>query len=825
MTQKIFGLFLIFFTLFALSGCDKNHGENTIICINEKNSPYPQVISQILPSFNVELSENKLFDNLEKSEAAECFDVQAIPVLEAELSKYWYPQYLATVVIAVDRDKTDAEINTWSDLADVGEDVGLIDLPYLNIEMLVSAVSYGLDGEDLSLDKAMKLLAKLNKEKRLWGDLYDAPVLICFDYNAAQLIKNGKNIEIIVPAEGTLTYQRGLLSDTELSFSEDTDNILLSAGLRLLDGHCDNFVYPDESAYKSTYTMTDYGKLNSVILDIYRIYRRDVLRVRLYTSAESREHQYFTLIYIIAVVAWIVSVAHRVVQKRVRRAVVFIGLNLIGWVIIRLINYQLDDNMQILTRYLWFGYYLFQLTLPLAVLRTAWLIDKPDKKETRMPVWINILSAINILLIFIIFTNDLHNWVFLIDLTLPDWRGNYGYGFMFYFVQAGCYIPLAAGFFMILYKARQCLRKKGLIFLFFLMGLLTLYAIGYIKRVPIAWESDYTIVVGFFTLMILETFIQIGMLPVNSKYKMFFTHSSLNMHITDKERKTQEAFSSMSAERCEDDIFTTALESYPLPAKQDENTLIFAAPIVGGYAVWKEDITSLNRLHREIQDSVNKLKTANAILTEEEKIKRIVVEENAKTQLMTQLEAEIIEYTIRLSTMMEQLENTVDKKKATARIILLLCYIKRRCNLFFRERETEMFPSEELMTYLDELAEMAGYADVKIIVTNEIEQQVLIRHATLFYDFFNNIIYWATWISDIHILAHLSVENNNIILRLLPSGDVRSFQINKGIIAAVLSVGGKYTLKDLDDETVGISLSFPLPTFEPTELRERGDVN
>ncbi len=55
----------------------------------------------------------------------ESFDSQAVPAVERGLADFWYPHYLATVIIAVDRDRTDANISGWADLAKVDEAVGM----------------------------------------------------------------------------------------------------------------------------------------------------------------------------------------------------------------------------------------------------------------------------------------------------------------------------------------------------------------------------------------------------------------------------------------------------------------------------------------------------------------------------------------------------------------------------------------------------------------------------------------------------------------------------------------------------------------------------
>jgi hypothetical protein len=85
---------------------------------------------------------------------------------------------------------------------------------------------------------------------------------------------------------------------------------------------------------------------------------------------------------------------------------------------------------------------------------------------------------------------------------------------------------------------------------------------------------------------------------------------------------------------------------------------------------------------------------------------------------------------------------------------------------------------------------------------------ISVRRATLLYDLFYSVLYWATWLADARILADLSVGGGMAVLRLLPSEDARSFRMEKSLLAAIVSEGGRYETKELDDDDVSLSLTF-----------------
>ena len=789
----------------ALSGCagvEKISNNSDIYCLDESNSSYSEVIGQTLPTYSVGRTP-RVYPTLQQNNttAVEAFDPQALPALTYGVAGYWYPHYLATVIIAVDRDQTDINIRGWSDLYAINEAVGITG-SFMN-QMVLSAIAYGLEGESYTLTSATKLLANLRKNGFLRVNAYDPAIVICYDYQAATMIKEGRNLEIIVPRDGTFSYERGLLSNAELSFAGDIDFLLLSSGFRLIDGQCDGSLYPATAAYEAAAKISNYGRFNTVCLDSDRVFRRAILNTRLYSSADGREHQLFPLLYMIVLIVWAASVFRRAMQKNVQRSVLLTVIILLGWMTVRLIKYQIIDETT-LGLYLWYSYYLFQLSLPLVALWLADAIDHPDDRS--IPKWLLALVILNGALLILIFTSHLHGFVYQIDFSQPNWANTYGYGIGYTIIQYIYHILLGSAIVMMMVKCGRSSRKKSFIFPSVFLIVLVLYAYGYYVGIPLARDSDKTMVTGLLVLLFFESALRTGLIPVNKKYTTFFTHTPLKIQITDSDGKA--VLSSATTVEYNPEVLNHALAAHPLPLHLDENTLLFTKGIRGGNVLWQEDITGLNRLHAELDESVKKLSATNAMLAEEEKIKRILAEEIEKERLMTQLEAEIAGYTAKLSTMVQQLENVVDQPKKAADIAILLCFVKRRCNLFFREQEIPTMPASELTGYLDELAGIAAYSGAKIIVASDVIATLSVRRATLFYDFFHSVIDWAAQQSCPDVMVHLRARNGTIIMRLLPYANPKDFTPDSKLATAVAFAGGQFTLEDLDD-AAALSLAFP----------------
>ena len=791
--------------LFAamLSGCAPQPKTETIICDFNFNSPYADALRDIFPDYQIELGVNDPYNNLNFAFAVEAFDFQAKSALESGLAEYWYPQFLTSVVIAIDRDRSDVEITGWRDLADCGESVAIFDAGR-DGNTIMAAMSFGLEGDNYTLTETTKLLAALKAHGRLEYNLDVPAIQICFDHRAIGMIAAGRNMEIIIPAEGTLSFEKGLLSNRELVFDEDVSSKLLAAGLRLPDQRSERSLYPEEGEYRNAKRVPDAERLMNFFFDVTRVMRREVLHSRMYSSVDGREHQLFVLIFISILVIWAASVIFRAMQKGVQYAAFFTALILVGWMILRLIKYQTYPSI-VGDQALWYSYYIFQLSLPVVLLWMAWATDKPAKTAVP-PVWIRVFSAANGILTLIVLTNSMHGWVFKLDITNPEWASDYGYGIAFYIVLAMCAIPLMAAIGMLLLKNRRNPRKYGILFPLLFCVLLLAYCVGYLRRVPFAWDSDVAMVVGVFTMLFFESAIRAGLIPVNTKYKRLFELSPLRIQILN--RLGQPVLFAAQAEPFDSEAIATVLEGIPAPYRSSEDSLIFANPIFGGYALWHEDIGALNRLHRETQEAVARLKASNTLLGEEEKIRRALDAEHAKRQLWTQLESSIAGQVARLSKMIDEFGAASDKPGETARIAMLLCYIKRRCNLFFREKETTELSIGELVMYINEIAGLAEYASVKIAAVDATQGQFSTRRATLVYDFFCAVAEWATRVKCSVLPVFLDWDDGNICLRVLSAEDVHSFMPDGELMQEIVSAGGVIAIKNLDDD-FGLSLSFP----------------
>lgn len=786
-----------------LTGCSAEASGGQLISAAEGSGAYSEALLPFLPGYALRDGEDTLYAEVSRGNAVACFDVQAVPAMARGVGRYWYPHVSATVVLAVDRTRTDAVVTGWNSLRESRVPVGMSSFSVVRNMLAIGAMSYGLNPKEPTKGDALDFLEQLCQNGGFELDGSDAPILICLDYEAAAWNRSGGTYEIIVPVEGTLTYRMGLLSDTPLTLEPGLDDALLSAGLSLAGGERP----PDFPAdYRSARVLgeEDYDWFLKVTGDSSRDLRRQVFHTRLYTTADMREHILSALFLSAAILLWKGTVSHRMMRRDVRRVVSLLSWLTVGWLLLRLFKYQqLTEGT--LTRMCWYGYYLFQLALPVALLYLTEILDRAEgEKRLAHPLWPPLVCYV--LSVLLVLTNDLHRLVFRFDLE-GNWASDYSYGLGYWLMIAFSLLFFVLAVVKLFYKGRKSAYWGGKLFSLLFCGGLIFYVIAYVYRVPLAWESDITVNICILSVLFFETVLHAGLVPVNIQYQRLFAFAPISLTILDENGRT--VLSSRSAHPISRSIWKRLLMDMEQPLLRDSNTQLHAIPVRSGMAVWQEDLSRINRLKREIQDVQDRLEAANRLLREEGEIKKRLMTVEANRSLFEQLDRDMEQRVASLTRLIKTLPKTDKPKGLTAYITLCLCHIKRRCNLFFLARQGELLPGDELELYLDELAELARYAGLQTLIRCGQKETLEIRSAALCYDYAFETISWALKETASPLMGYLESEGSDLVFRFLPGGDPTQWHFSEELITSVSAMGGQIACKDLDD-AFGICMRIPL---------------
>ena len=786
------------------SGCARESSDDTVYISATDASAFADAVAVLLPGYDVIRQNRAVPDFARRGAVVKAYDAQIQSALaDGALDARWYPMTLETIVITADRDRISVGINSWRDL--YNDEAGAVSI--LNTapgdRLAAAALSHGLGGRD----NAVKLLAALHREKRLLFDDPTAPVRICFDSDAATRIKRGENIEIIIPAEGTLTFMAGLLSKAPLSLPSHAGLVLLDHGLRLADGSHDDNLYPGPDDYARAFAPDSFERINVATQGYQRALLREVLKTRLYSPADVQEHIIFSAVFLVIAVIWIGIMMWRSQTSSVRQAIFIIGVLLVCWVLTRTIRRQIDIETSF-ARYLWYSYYIFEAFLPPFVLRIATLTGAGSRSD-RAPAWLYGLFALNLALVALVLTNDIHGLMFTMDLTRPGWsaRENYGYGVVYYIVFAALILEVIASVVILFNKAKHSPRRAGVVFPIIFIVSLVIYAAGYAMRISFFVDSDLTMVICVFTLLFLELLMRVGQIPINTYYQEMFRYAGNKLQIVDEEGRS--VFMSNDAEPL-DYMLWERLKSGEGPLLVDDGTLLLTNKISGGYAVWQEDIAAINKLKADLEASNHELDIAYALLSGEARTMEQASRSKARAELYDAFQRDIASHERRLVEILSYESNdSRDSGNRLKNAALITCYIKRRSYMLSLSLDgIETVSFNEYVVFIDEMGELARLAGVECFTYCSLTGEISLRYATIFYDFWDSVLEWAVANDSDGVVSQTVRENERIVMKLLMSDTASRYEPPGQILDKARSENGYFDKKVMDNRAV-LSLSFP----------------
>ena len=236
-------------------------------------------------------------------------------------------------------------------------------------------------------------------------------------------------------------------------------------------------------------------------------------------------------IHISLLISWVLSLHRRLVNKNVRRIMLIVGGLMIFWLIDKIVKWDFTGSVtHPLVRYLWYGFYVGMLFVPTL---GAFIINYLGKPENYThPKKLNYLLTPPIIMLIAVFTNDLHQKVFVFYNGFINFDLEYGYDWVYYIVMAWFIIM---GFYfvvMMLLKSRVPGSRKLQKMPIAIMAFAALFWIGYSMKL---YNCDLTIMDCLIIVLLLESAIQSGLLPSNTRYQEVFDSTTVPVQIVDTE--------------------------------------------------------------------------------------------------------------------------------------------------------------------------------------------------------------------------------------------------------------------------------------------------
>lgn len=499
-------------------------------------------------------------------------------------------------------------------------------------------------------------------------------------------------------------------------------------------------------------------------------------------------------IHISLLISWVLSLHRRLVNKNVRRIMLIVGGLMIFWLIDKIVKWDFTGSVtHPLVRYLWYGFYVGMLFVPTL---GAFIINYLGKPENYThPKKLNYLLIPPIIMLIAVFTNDLHQKVFVFYNGFINFDLEYGYDWVYYIVMAWFIIM---GFYfvvMMLLKSRVPGSRKLQKMPLAIMAFAALFWIGYSMKL---YNCDLTIMDCLIIVLLLESAIQSGLLPSNTRYQEVFDSTTVPVQIVDTEYQPHYV-SGGALPVPEEEMRRTERETVHL-----DGTLLNSAPINGGRVVWQDDVTQLNELKERLQDTLEQLGEENVLLQAELELKEKRAKTDEQNRLYDRIAREVEPQLIKVDMLLHRIEKEPENaRELIAKICVLGSYIKRRGNLLLLGEDAERIHARELEYCIRESLENLRLADMFTSFNSNCDDEMLLReHIVAVYDFYETIV--EQMLNDMTaMMVNLACHKGKITMNIqIGCAEV----IAEQVLSDVKVPYGNFTY-DIMDEDVTIDLT------------------
>ena len=441
-------------------------------------------------------------------------------------------------------------------------------------------------------------------------------------------------------------------------------------------------------------------------------------------------------IYVFLFSAWSYSLWNRIVQTQVRRYLLAISALMVLWILLRSIKFSIENTDA--ARRLWYFYYFPMLFIPMLSVFVSLSLGKGE--NFRLPRWTKILYLPTLLLLLLVLTNDLHQQVFSFPSgVLSDQEYRYEGG---YFFVMG-WESLCAGFALLsMVKNCRIPRSRRIRWLPLVPLALSLaYAYAYAKEVYWVWvlAGDMTVSQCLIFASIFECCIQCGLIQSNLGYDELFEATSLPVQITDHAFHSKYVSVAMQRALPQSELRQMQQDTVHL----GDDTLLKRHKLRRGWVFWKEDISALNQIRKELELTRDELRDTGDVLTAENAQRARWLKLIEENRLYDMMEAQTARQIAMLQELLTELQKTEDSGRARhllGQVIIIGTYIKRRSNLIFVGEQRGAISVQELLLCLNESSENISVygADCKAIVKGE--GLLTVEQATQVYDLFEAVV-------------------------------------------------------------------------------------
>lgn len=438
-----------------------------------------------------------------------------------------------------------------------------------------------------------------------------------------------------------------------------------------------------------------------------------------------------SVIQISLVIGWCSSVGTRIINKQVRHYLIAVGILLAFWLILRTCKWEfIAQNGTHLGRYLWYGYYIPMVFVPLF---GVFIIDHIGKTENyKTPRYMKYLYIPAVLLVLSIFTNDLHQSVFSFPNGIGYGESDYNYQAL-YFIAMAWFILLGIYFVVMLIKKSRVPSSKS--FQKLPAVILVISIIFWVLYCMQIVGGDLAAIDCIMIISLLESAIQSGLIPSNTSYNELFRGSTVSAQIVDN--NYQPCMVSGTATALTEDVMKSA-KSEPVDLG---DAILHSKAITGGYVLWQDDVKQIKELIEELRYTRERLGEKNELLRAELELKENRARTEEKSRLYDRIAKEVAPQLAKAEELLKLAESEPKQNKSViAKVSVICAYIKRRGNLLLLEEENNIIPARELEYCIRESLDNLRLGDIFTSFDSKCDGELKLELAVVAFDFYENIV-------------------------------------------------------------------------------------
>lgn len=463
---------------------------------------------------------------------------------------------------------------------------------------------------------------------------------------------------------------------------------------------------------------------------------------------------------------WMITVQIRIIDSNIRKMMLYTGGLFILYFSMQMVKYCIFVQEKTVVRYMWYGYYIPMTLIPLTSLYILRYLSVPEE-ETLNKRWKMLLIPAALICIGFL-TNDIHQLAF----GIPNWNetGDKERTLeLIYFVYLAFMAVLLVLAVYSVYRMRKNVKiRKKLLLPAIPLVIGIIYIVIYsVKPSLISINKHHFLELAeVFALMMitfLEIFIQIGMIPSNVGYRKLFSLTGIPARI--KDNKGEMVFATKGAET---------------DKSETQDCHVVEIPVVGGSFSYDVDLSELNRLNRELDETTTVLEARNELLRYENEITEEKEKADATIRIYDSIAEIVRPQVMEIHDLLADADNEERFRNNLVRTAVLNAYVKRRSNMELEAQKNDgALPFKELVTAVSESLEYIKLSGTETFVSSSGDGKCQASHITDAYVAFEKIA--EIILGKVQYLTVRLVMDNDISIRFMFDGkaqlpDLSSFK-------------------------------------------------